>query len=360
MKPITLQEIALLTGGELIGDPSVVVCNADIIRDSEPGFLTFAEKPEYFEQVMDSPVAAVLISSRYLEIAREELKKPFVVVEDAAAGFSTVVSYFRTPIQSPVYEVSSAAFVDPTAKLGKGVTVDQGAVVGAQVVIGDHCRIHSGVKLSDGCQIGDETEIFSNATLYENTIVGKRCLLHANCVLGAFGFGYKSTGEGHQLSVQLGYVELGDDVDIGAGATIDRGTYGATRIGAGTKIDNLVQIGHNCRIGKRNLICALVGIAGSCTTGDDVVMAGQVGIGDHLNIGDKVILGAKAGVMADIEENQVFVGIPATPAKLQMQIIASKHRLPEMRKRINRLEKELDSLRASIDCTDNDNEMNAA
>ena len=163
-------------------------------------------------------------------------------------------------------------------------------------------------------------------------------------MIGCHGFGYDSSTGEHQLSTQLGNVEIGDDVDVGAGSTIDRATYGSTTIGDGTKIDNQVQIGHNCRIGKRNLICSLVGIAGSCITGDNVVMAGQVGIGDHISIGDKAILGAKAGVMADIPAEKVYVGIPATPAKQQMTIIAATHRLPEMRKKINSLERELNQL----------------
>jgi UDP-3-O-[3-hydroxymyristoyl] glucosamine N-acyltransferase len=189
----------------------------------------------------------------------------------------------------------------------------------------------------EGCRIEADTAIFPGVVLYENTRIGQRCRIHAGAVLGAYGFGYKLVDGQHKLGVQLGNVELEDDVDVGANATIDRGTYGTTRIGSGTKLDNLVMIGHNCRIGQHNLFCSQVGIAGSCSTGDYVVMAGQVGVGDHLDIGNHVIIAAQSGVMHHIEDGQRLLGSPAMPAKRQMQILACLAKLPELRKQINEL-----------------------
>jgi UDP-3-O-[3-hydroxymyristoyl] glucosamine N-acyltransferase len=197
------------------------------------------------------------------------------------------------------------------------------------------------VVIMEHCRIGDDVTLFPNVTLYENTIVGDRCLLHAGVVLGAYGFGYKTQGGRHHLSAQLGNVEIGDDVEIGANTTVDRGTFDATRVGTGTKIDDQVMIGHNCQIGEHNLLCSQVGIAGSCRTGNYVVMAGQVGIGDHIEIGDQVILGAKAGVMHSIDSQQHYLGIPATPIREQMQILASIQKLPEMRKQMARIQRQL-------------------
>jgi UDP-3-O-[3-hydroxymyristoyl] glucosamine N-acyltransferase len=185
--------------------------------------------------------------------------------------------------------------------------------------------------------------------LYEDTIVGDRCIIHAGAVIGAYGFGYLTEHGRHRLSAQLGHVEMESDVEIGACTTIDRGTYGPTAIGAGTKIDNLVQIAHNCRIGRHNLLCSHVGIAGSCTTGDYVVMAGQAGSRDHINIGDRVTVGAQAGIMHDIDDGETQVGSPATPVRQQMVMQAALSRLPEMRKELKALQHQVERLERRVE-----------
>jgi UDP-3-O-[3-hydroxymyristoyl] glucosamine N-acyltransferase len=183
-----------------------------------------------------------------------------------------------------------------------------------------------------GTRIGAGTEIFPNAVLYENTQVGSRCIIHSGAVLGAYGFGYKPTADGYRISAQLGWVEIADDVEIGAGTTIDRGTYGPTVIGTGTKLDNLVMIAHNCRLGRHNMICSQVGVAGSTTTGDWVVMAGQVGVRDHVHIGDKAVLGARSGVSNDVEPGKTVLGEPAIDLRDRKLQLATMSKLPDMRK----------------------------
>src|SRR5205807_3439123 len=163
------------------------------------------------------------------------------------------------------------------------------AAVGEGTVVGARCRLHSGAVVGRHCRLGDDVVLYPNAVLYDGTVLGSRVIIHANAVIGADGFGYRLQNGRHVKVPQLGHVELGDDVEIGACTTIDRGTFQATRIGAGTKIDNLVQIGHNCKIGRHNLLVSQMGIAGSSTTGDYVVMAGQVGIADHIHIGDRAV-----------------------------------------------------------------------
>ena len=192
-----------------------------------------------------------------------------------------------------------------------------------------------------GCKIGRDCQLFPGVVLYPGTILGDRVILHSNVVLGANGFGYRFAEGRHQPASQLGWVEIGDDVEIGANTTIDRGTYGATTVGCGTKIDNLVQIGHNCRIGKHNLICAHVGIAGSSSTGDYVVLAGQVGVRDHTHIGDRAQIAAQAGVASDVAAGEVMLGSPAIPRYEQAQVWAAMLKLPEMRKTLKRIEKQL-------------------
>ena len=189
--------------------------------------------------------------------------------------------------------------------------------------------------------------IYPNAVLYENTVVGDRTVIHAGAVLGAFGFGYKMAGGQYQLSAQLGNVEIGREVEIGAGTTIDRGTYSATIIGDGTKIDNQVMIAHNCHIGRHNMICSQVGIAGSTTTGDYVVMAGQVGVRDHVHIGTGAVLGAQAGVTNDVPDGAQMLGAPAVPIRQQKVQFAHLSRLPEMRQQIKQLQRQVELLMAA-------------
>jgi UDP-3-O-[3-hydroxymyristoyl] glucosamine N-acyltransferase len=195
-----------------------------------------------------------------------------------------------------------------------------------------------------GCKLGVGVVIFPGAVLYEDTLVGDRAIIHAGAVIGCYGFGYKLVEGKHVLSAQLGHVEIGCDVEVGANTTIDRGTYGPTFIGEGTKIDNQVQIAHNCRIGRHNMLCSQVGIAGSTSTGDYVVMAGQVGVRDHVHVGDRAILGAMAGVTNDVPAGATMIGIPATPEREQKLKQAALSKLPEMRKQLKELQHAVDRL----------------
>jgi UDP-3-O-[3-hydroxymyristoyl] glucosamine N-acyltransferase len=234
--------------------------------------------------------------------------------------------------------------VSPTAKISDDVCIHPGAVIMDHVEIGCGTVIYPNVTVMENCVLGAHVKVFPNAVLYENTIVGDRSIIHAGVVLGAYGFGYKPETGRNLLSPQLGNVVIEEDVEIGANSTVDRSTYDSTVVGKGTKIDNLVMIGHNCVIGDHNLLCSQVGIAGTCKTGDYVVMGGQVGIGDHLNIGANVTLGAKSGVMHDIDEGQKYFGIPARSHREEMQFLVHKAKLPELRKTVKKLVDKLDGL----------------
>ena len=206
--------------------------------------------------------------------------------------------------------------------------------------------IHSGGCLMDGCQIGEDTVIFPNAVLYEDTVVGARSIIHAGAVIGAYGFGYTLVAGHHRLTAQLGNVVIGSDVEIGAGTTVDRGTYGPTTIGDGTKIDDQVMVAHNCRIGKHNMLCSQVGIAGSTSTGDYVVLAGQVGVRDHIHIGSRSVIGAKGGVVNDVPDDSRLLGAPAQPERDTKLQLASLTKLPEMRQQLKKLQRTVDELTA--------------
>ena len=202
--------------------------------------------------------------------------------------------------------------------------------------------------IRDSSTIGSATTIFPNVVLYENTIIGDRCIIHAGAVLGAYGFGYESDATGHTLSVQYGCVVLEDGVEVGANTTIDRGTFGVTRIGVGTKLDNLVQIAHNVQVGAHNIICAHTAIAGSATTGSFVVMGGQVGIKDHIDIPDNVQLGAQSGVMGQLEPNKAYVGTPSVPIRQGMIEMVSVQRLPKLMQQVKTLQRQLDELSSKM------------
>jgi UDP-3-O-[3-hydroxymyristoyl] glucosamine N-acyltransferase len=320
---------------------------------ARPGEITLADAPRLAPQLARSLASAVIVPAGFRPDDR-----PYITVHDVHAAFARVVAHFRPPRMTRLPGISPSAYVHPSAQIGDDCEIHPHVFIGADVEIGDGAIIHSGVQVLDGCKLGRHCHIFPNCVLYENTVLGERVILHAGVILGAYGFGYSTVQGRHKLCSQLGYVEIGDEVEIGAGSTVDRGTYGPTVIGTGTKVDNLVQIGHNCRIGCHNLICSQVGIAGSSTTGDYVVLAGQVGIADHLEIGDRVIVGAKAGVMHDLAAGKRYFGSPAIDEKQFFRVMSLCHQLPQMRKSMAELrnaierlteEQELKALELSIE-----------
>ncbi len=335
----TLAELAALVGGNLVGDGQVIVHGAAPLGEAGPGEITLVDRAERGPSLSSTRAAAAVAPRSFVPNGI-----PLIQVDDVHQAFAAIVSRFRAPRPPVRVGISPLAMVSPTARLGHDVDVHPFATIGDEVEIGDGATIHSGVHVMHGSKIGAGTTIFPNAVLYENTIVGPRCVIHAAAVLGAYGFGYCCVEGHHRLSAQLGNVVLEADVEVGAGTTIDRGTYGATTIGEGTKIDNQVMIAHNCRIGRHNMLCAQVGIAGSTTTGDYVVMAGQVGVRDHVHVGTKAVLGAMAGVINDVPDNARLVGIPATPEREQMVKQAALAKLPEMRRQMKQLQASVDKL----------------
>ncbi len=338
----TIGEIAARTGGSIRGNPELTIFATATLDRAECGMITFVNGKLNWERFLKSSASAAVISGH----DPVDCDRPVILVEDAEVAFAELVSMFRPRTAgNNSGGISPHAWISPTAKLGQSVNVQPHAFVGDDVQLGDNCRIMSGAKIMDGSVIGNNVTIFPNAVLYENTHVGDRVLIHAGAIIGAYGFGYRTKNGRHLLCPQLGCVRIESDVEIGAGTTIDRGTFDDTIIGEGTKIDDQVMIGHNCRIGRHNLICSQVGIAGSCTTGDYVVMGGQVGIGDHLRIGNRVNLCAGSGVMRSIQDGETHFGVPSKPVREQMQILAISSKLPEFRKRIKSLESAVDALR---------------
>lgn len=340
---ISLGEIAALVGGQLSGDRELEISGAAIIRDAIPGQITLADKPKLVSQLASCAASAVLVTEGAIP---ERL--PFITVSDVHSSFGKIVARFRPPRPQRQEGINAYAHIHPTARIGERCNIHEGASIGEDVEIGDGSTVHGGTRVLAGSKIGADVTLFPNVVIYENCVVGPRCILHSGVVVGAYGFGYEIVAGHHRLSAQLGYVEIGADVEIGACSTVDRGTYGPTIIGEGTKIDNHVMVAHNCRIGRHNILCSQVGIAGSCTTGDYVVLAGQVGVRDHVRIGDGVIVGAQAGVMSDIPSGSHYLGSPAMPEREKMHIFAAEARLPEMRKQLLSLQRTVDELVAAL------------
>jgi len=333
----TVRQLAEWVHGEVLGDGDLPIQNARTLSEAEPGDITFVEHEKHLHAWHSSRASAAIVPAHIPVNGR-----PIIRVPDPLMAFVQVVQRFRRrPIKPSLPTISSTAEIHPSVKLGTGVSIGPYVVVGEGTVIGDNTTLHAGVVIGRWCQLGQDVTIHPHATLYDETIIGNRVTIHANAVIGADGFGYRTHQGCHIKVPQLGWVEIQDDVEVGACSTIDRGTFGPTRIGTGTKIDNLVMIGHNCQIGNHNLLCSQVGIAGSSTTGDYVVMAGQVGVADHIAIGDRVVILAKSGVPGNIPADTQVLGSPARPHKEQVRILLTMEKLPEIRKELLKIKKHL-------------------
>jgi UDP-3-O-[3-hydroxymyristoyl] glucosamine N-acyltransferase len=330
--------------GELAGDPEQLVTGMAGIREAVPGDVSFLASPKY-QAAVKTTRASVLIVASDLDIT---FGGALVRVNDPSEAFAKLVIQVAPRPVSFKPGIHSTAIIAATAKLGKDVSVQPCAVIEDGVVIGDRTIIGAGSYVGHECRIGADCLLYAHVSLRERTILGNHVALHSGVVLGADGFGYEMVDGKHQKIPQVGYVEIGDDVEIGANTAIDRGRFGRTRVGNGTKIDNLVQIGHNCVIGDHCIICGLVGIAGSTIIGNHVIIAGQVGIAGHLTIGDKSTIMAQAGVTKDVPARSIMLGAPAIPHKEYKRVNAAIQRLPETVGKLHELEQHLAEMRTRL------------
>jgi UDP-3-O-[3-hydroxymyristoyl] glucosamine N-acyltransferase len=343
---VTVQQLAELVQGQVHGDGSRVVQAARPLHEAGPDDITFVEN-ERNARFLKNCRARVAVVPPSLAPRRGELgpdNAPLLTViqvNDPLTAFVTIVRYLHGCPERPPHGIDPLASVHPTARIGPGASIFSFAVVEEGAIIGARCRLFPGAFVGRNCRLGDDVTLYPHVVLYDGTILGHRVIVHANAVLGADGFGYRFQ-EGHHVKVpQFGSVEIGDDVEIGACTTIDRGTFQPSRVGSGTKIDNLVMIGHNCQIGRHNLLVSQVGIAGSCSTGDYVVLAGQVGVADHVHIADKAIIGARSGLFRDVGASERMLGTPARPERQTKRILLSLEHLPDLAKTVRRLAQHL-------------------
>jgi len=329
---LTVKQLADLVHGTVQGDGTIAIQSARPLNVAQAGDITFVTDDKHAALLHQCRASAALAPP-----AVPANGIPLIRVPDPLAAFVIIVRHLRGDVQEPPHGVDPRAFVHPSATIGEGASIYPFASIAEGTVVGARCRIHAGAAIGRHCKFGDDVLIYPNAVVYDGTVLGNRVILHANSVVGADGFGFRTHDGKHVKVPQLGNVEIGDDVEIGACTTIDRGTFEPTRIGCGTKIDNLVQVGHNCQIGKHNVFVSQMGIAGSSSTGDYVVVAGQVGITDHIHIGAGAVIGAKAGVTKEVPAGQRMLGAPATPEREQKRILMTLEKLPEMRKDLRRI-----------------------
>jgi UDP-3-O-[3-hydroxymyristoyl] glucosamine N-acyltransferase len=334
--PFTTEEIAKLIGGQVVGDSKAVLKHFATIENAQPGDLTFAENDEFFSRAEQSAATAIIADKRF-----SSATKTIIQVANARVAFAKALALFFPEKKYPA-GIHPTAVIAGTARVDASAHVGPHCVIGERVSIGARSVLQAGNYVGDDSKLAEDVNLFPSVTIYSHGIIGNRVKIHANSVIGSDGFGFVQDGPVHRKVPQIGNVVIHDDVEIGAGVTIARGALGATVIGKGTKIDNLVQIAHNVQVGEGCLLVAQVGIAGSSKLGNYVVLAGQVGIAGHLKIGNQVIVGAKSGVMHDIPDGETWLWIPAKPTRdAKRQMIGLNH-LPELLRRVAALEKKLE------------------
>jgi len=331
-----LSEIARVLGGELRGDGGVEIVDVAPIEDAAPGTLTFLADRRLAARLTTTRAAAALLPRDAPEVSL-----PSVRVVHPYLAFVAAVELLHPLPPRPAPRIDPTAVIAASARLGPGALVGPHVVVGERTAIGRDATLHANVTIYDDVAIGDGFTAHAGVVVREGTRIGDRVVLHAGAVIGSDGFGYLPLPEGIRKIPQIGTVVLEDDVEVGANATVDRAALGATVVGRGTKIDNLVTVAHGCRIGPECLLAAQAGLAGSTTLGTRVMLGGQVGLAGHQTVGDGAQVAAKSGVHGDVPAGAVYGGYPATEVRVWRRASAALLRLPEVLRRLRRMERAL-------------------
>lgn len=340
----TIEELAVRVGGVIRGAGGTVITDAQPLESAAPGHITFIAGKSHLKHLAETRASVVLVTEALAEQAACPEGVTLLIVADPQAAFVSILRLYRLQVAPPTWGISPEAQIHSTATIAQNVAIAAGVTISEHVVIGPGCELYPGVWIGAGCVLGAQVTLRPNVVLYADVKVGNRVTIHANSVIGADGFSYRVVNGAHEKIPQLGGVRIEDDVEIGACTTIDRGAINDTVIGRGSKLDNLVQVGHNCQIGQHNIMASQVGIAGSVTTGNYVVFAGQSGACDHLTIGTGAVMAARAGVISSLPGGETYFGFPAAPHKEALKILASSKKVPQMREQIRSLESEVSNL----------------
>ncbi|SHJ02409.1 UDP-3-O-[3-hydroxymyristoyl] glucosamine N-acyltransferase [Arenibacter nanhaiticus] len=336
----TASQIAGILEGEVVGDPEIAVYKLAKIEEGEKGALTFLANPKYTPYIYTTKASVTIVNKDF--VPEHTLETTLIKVENAYQSFSKLLAYYnevknnKVGIESPVFKSDSASF-------GENLYLGAFAYVGNNVKIGNNVKVYPNVYIGDNVTIGDDVTVFAGAKIYSETIIGKNCIIHSGVVLGADGFGFAPDENGeYQRVPQIGNVVLEDDIDIGAGTTIDRATLGSTILRKGVKLDNQIMIAHNVEIGEHTVIAAQTGVAGSTKIGKHCMIGGQVGIVGHITIGDRVRIQAQSGIGRNVKDDEVLQGSPAISYSDFNKSYVHFKNLPKVINRLEKIEKQID------------------
>jgi len=333
----TAEQISEILQGEIEGNPQEEVFKLSKIEEGEKGSLTFLSNSKYTPYLYTTKASVAIVNKDF--VPEKKITATLIKVEDSYQAFSTLLAYYNQ-VKLNKSGIEKPSYISESAKLGAAIYVGAFAYIGDEVIIGDNVKIYPNVFIGDNVRIGDNTTLFSGVKIYSESVIGKNCTFHSGAVVGCDGFGFApdKAGEYHTIP-QIGNVIIEDNVDVGAGTTIDRATLGATIIRKGVKLDNQIQIAHNTEIGKHTVIAALTGIAGSAKVGSYCMIGGQVGIAGHLTVGNNVRIQAQSGVARNIKDNEIIQGSPALPYADYTKAYVHFKNLSKLIDRISELEK---------------------
>ena len=331
----TASQIASFINGKIIGDENAVINGVSPIESGESGHLSFVAQSRFADYIDSSKCSVLIVSEKLL--TKDSYPQTIIAVEDAYLSFQVLMNLYKE-MQGRKSGIEAGAVFHETSVVGENVYVGAFTCVSEKVKIGDETQIYPQVYIGKNVKIGKNCVIYSGVRIYDYCVIGDHCVIHSNTVIGSDGFGFQPTKDGYQKIPQLGNVVLEDNVEIGSNCSIDRGTIGSTIIGKGTKIDNLIQIAHNVKIGQNNVIAAQAGIAGSTVIGDWNQIGGQVGIVGHIQIGNQVKIQAQSGVNNSTKDGEILYGSPAINASDYRRNYVHFRNFTEIVKRINNLE----------------------
>lgn len=337
-KGFTLEKIAAFCGGKVAGDPGVVVCGIAPFETAGPADITFAGSPKFLKRMETCKALAVIVPDGFAAEGRNLIHAPIPY-----HAFALAMQLFY-PDAPPVMEIHPTACIGQDAELKGRLATGPHSVIGDRVILGDGCRFGANVVIGDDVVMGENVRIHPNVTIYPGTRIGSRVIIHSGSVIGSDGFGFAPNGQSWAKIPHTGFVEIGDDVELGAGNTIDRGTFGRTWIQDGVKTDNQVHIAHNVTIGAHTLLVGQVGVAGSATIGHHTIIAGKSGVSGHLTVGNHVTVGPMSGITQNVPDGKTVTGTPEMPHRMWLKVQRLLPRLPEMRKRLAELERKLDGI----------------
>ncbi len=337
----TANQIATILGGDIEGNPEVEVYKIDKIEEGKEGSLTFLSNPKYTNFLYSSKASITIVNKDF--VLEKAITSTLIRVEDAYGAFSKLLEYYNK-VKMNKKGIEQPVFVSDTASYGEGIYLGAFSYLGDNIKIGVNVKIFPNSYIGDNVTIGDNVIVFAGAKIYSESIIGNNCVIHSGAIIGADGFGFAPNAEGSYDKIpQIGNVILEEDVDVGAGTSIDRATMGSTIIRKGVKLDNQVQIAHNVEIGEHTVIAAQSGVAGSTTIGKNCLIGGQVGIVGHITIGDRVRIQAQSGIGRSVKDDEILQGSPALNYGDYNKSYVHFKNLPRLANQVHNIEKKINN-----------------